>query len=94
MKLLYKPFGLVVRVIGGRAATTSFNRLWRLIDSEGQAPRATDRDSSWRQVMIASAMKGAVSGVVRGATDRAGATWFAYLTGTWPGKDSAKRKAT
>jgi hypothetical protein len=94
MKLLYKPFGLLVGVIGGRAATTSFNRLWRLVDNEGQAPKATDRESSWRQVVIASAMKGAVFGVVKAATDRAGATWFAYLTGTWPGKESDKRKAT
>ena len=93
MKLLYKPFGLLIGVLGGRAAATSFNRLWRLIDSEGQAPRATDRDSTWRQVMAASAMRGAVVGVVRAATDRAGATWFAYLTGTWPGNESARRKA-
>jgi uncharacterized protein DUF4235 len=93
MKLLYKPFGLVLGVIGGRAAATSFDRLWRLIDSEGQAPKATDRDSGWRQVVIASAMKGAVFEVVRAATNRAGATWFAYVTGTWPGEESAKQKA-
>jgi len=94
MKLLYKPFGLLVGVLGGRAAATSFNRLWRLVDNEGQAPKATDRDSSWRQVVIASAMKGAVFGVVKAATERAGATSFAYLTGSWPGKESDKRKAT
>jgi Protein of unknown function (DUF4235) len=94
MKLLYKPFGLLVGVLGGRGVATSFNRLWRLVDNEGQAPKSTDRDSSWRQVVIASAMKGAVFGVVKAATDRAGATWFAYLTGTWPGKESDKRKAT
>ena len=76
MKLVYKPFGLLMSVIGGSAAATSFNRLWRLIDSEGQAPKATDQDSSWRQVVVASAMRGAVFGVVKAATDRAGATWF------------------
>jgi hypothetical protein len=43
--------------------------------------------------VIASALKGAVFGVVKASTDRAGATWFAYLTGTWPGKESAKPKA-
>jgi hypothetical protein len=52
-----------------------------------------DRDSGWRQLMIASAMKGAVFGVVKATTDRAGATGFAYLTGTWPGNDSANQKA-
>jgi Protein of unknown function (DUF4235) len=57
MKLVYKPFGLLMSVIGGSAAATSFNRLWRLIDSEGQAPKATDQDSSWRQVVVASAMR-------------------------------------
>jgi len=93
MKLLYKPFGLLVGLIGGRAAASSFNRLWRLIDSDRPAPSATDRDSSWRHVVIASALKGAVFGVVNASTDRAGATWFAYLTGTWPGKESAKPKA-
>ena len=92
MKLLYKPFGLLVGVIGGIVAARLFKRLWGLVGSEEEAPAATDQDSSWREVMVASAMKGAVFGVVKAAADRAGATGFAEVTGTWPGKESAKPK--
>jgi hypothetical protein len=90
MKLLYKPFGLVVGLIGGLAAKRLFKRLWR-VASDDDAPNATNGDSSWGQVIIASAMKGAVFGVVKAATDRAGASGYAYLTGTWPGKESGEQ---
>jgi hypothetical protein len=91
VKLLYKPFGLIVGLMGGLAARRLFKRLWR-VASDDEAPTATNRDSSWGQVMIASAMKGAVFGVVKAATDRAGASGYAYLTGTWPGKESGEPK--
>ena len=92
MKLLYKPFGLVIGVLGGRAAGALFTRLWRGLAHENKAPNATDQNSGWPQVIIASAIKGAVFGAVKAASDRAGAAGFSYLTGTWPGKQAAKKQ--
>jgi hypothetical protein len=89
MKLLYKPFGLLVGVIGGIVAGRVFRRFWGLLGRAGEAPTATDRDSRWREVIFAAAMKGAVFGVVKATIKRAGATGYAEVTGTWPGKKSA-----
>jgi hypothetical protein len=36
-------------------------------------------------------MKGAVFGVVKATINRAGATGYAQVTGTWPGKQSTAR---
>ena len=63
MKHLYKPFGLLVGVIGGLAAATVFSRLWGAIGTDGELPSPTDRYASWREIMVASAMRGAVVGV-------------------------------
>jgi hypothetical protein len=92
MKLLYKPFGLLVSVLGGIVAGALFKRLWRAVAGESDAPDAKDRERTWREVITAAAMQGAVFGGVKALIDRAGATGFARLTGVWPGK--TKTKAT
>jgi uncharacterized protein DUF4235 len=91
MKLLYKPFGLLVSVVGGLLAGALFKRLWRAVAEEDQAPTAKDRDKTWHEVIAAAAIQGAVFGAVRAAIDRAGATVYAELTGVWPGKTRTKQ---
>jgi hypothetical protein len=90
MKLLYKPIGLLVNIFGGLVAAALFKRLWRAVADERDAPNAKDRERSWREVIAAAAMQGAVFGGVKALLDRAGATGFAQLTGVWPGKTSTK----
>jgi hypothetical protein len=90
MKLLYKPIGLVVSVLGGLLAGAVFKRLWRAVADESDAPNAKDRERGWREVIAAAAMQGAVFGGVKALIDRAGATWFARFTGVWPGKTKSK----
>jgi predicted metal-dependent enzyme (double-stranded beta helix superfamily) len=84
-KLLYKPFGLVFSVLGGIVAGAVFKRIWRVVAHEEDSPSATDRQKSWREVVLAAAAQGAVFGGVKAAIDRAGATGFARVTGIWPG---------
>src|SRR5262249_15062518 len=86
MKILYQPFGLLVSVIGGIFAGALFKRVWRAVAHEDSAPKAKDRDRTWREVIAAAAIQGAVFGGVKALTDRAGAAGFAHLTGVWPGK--------
>jgi hypothetical protein len=86
MKLIYKPFGLVVSVLGGILAGALFKRLWRTVANDREAPSAKDRDRTWREVIAAAAIQGAVFGGVKALVDRAGATGFARVTGVWPGK--------
>lgn len=86
MKLVYKPFGLLVSVLGGIVAGTLFKRLWKIAADEEEAPKAKDQDRTWREVLAAAAIQGAVFGGVKALIDRAGATSFWRLTGVWPGR--------
>jgi uncharacterized protein DUF4235 len=85
-RLIYKPFGLVVGVLGGLAARAVFKRVWSAAGHEDEAPKPTDEDKGWREVVLAAAAEGAVFGGVKALIDRAGATGFAWLTGAWPGR--------
>jgi Protein of unknown function (DUF4235) len=84
-RVLYKPIGLFVSVLGGLVAGAVFKRIWRVAADESEAPKATDERRSWREVTAAAAAQGAVYGAVKALIDRAGATGFARLTGSWPG---------
>ena len=91
MKLLYKPFGLLVSVVGGILAGALFKRVWRAVAHEDSAPKAKDRDRTWHEVIAAAAIQGALFGGVKALIDRAGATGFAHLTGVWPGKTKSRQ---
>ncbi|HKC78049.1 MAG TPA: DUF4235 domain-containing protein [Gaiellaceae bacterium] len=85
-RLIYKPFGLIVGVVGGLAARAVFKRVWSAAGHEDDAPKPTDEDKGWHEVILAAAAEGAVFGGVKALIDRAGATGFAWLTGSWPGR--------
>lgn len=88
-RVLYKPFGLFVSVLGGLVAGAIFKRLWAAAAHEEEAPQATDAQRGWSEVIAAATVQGAVFGAVKAAIDRAGATGFARLTGAWPGEDES-----
>jgi hypothetical protein len=88
MRALYRPFGLIISVLGGVLASALVSRVWRAIAHEDESPASTDRDRSWSEILISAALQGAMFGLVKAAVDRAGATGFAHATGTWPGKTS------
>jgi hypothetical protein len=84
-KLLYKPLGLSVSVIGGLVAGGLFKKLWSVVAHDDEAPRATQRDRHWKEILVAAALEGAIFGLVKAALDRAGAKGFERATGAWPG---------
>ena len=88
-RLIYKPFGLIVSVLGGIVAGMIFKRVWGAVGREDEAPKATDEAKSWSEVLVAAAAEGAVFGGVKALIDRAGATGFAHLTGAWPGRSES-----
>ena len=88
-RLIYKPFGLIVSVLGGIVAGMIFKRVWGAVGREDEAPKATDEAKSWSEVLVAAAAEGAVFGGVKALVDRAGATGFAHLTGAWPGRSES-----
>jgi hypothetical protein len=85
VKLLYKPLGLIISVLGGLIASALFNKIWALLPTRGdEAPDSTDEYATWRDVAIAATVQGAVFGVVKALLSRAGARGFQKATGTWP----------
>lgn len=94
IRLLYKPLGPAVSVLGGVLASAVFKRLWKLTARQDEAPQATDADRGWREILIAAAAQGATFGLVKAVLDRSAAEGTRKLTGTWPGggKDAAAGK--
>jgi Protein of unknown function (DUF4235) len=84
IKLLYRPLGLGFSVAGGVLAGMLFKQIWKLVAGEKDAPKATEQDRTWREVLLAAALQGAIFGVVKAVVDRGGAKGVRRLTGTWP----------
>lgn len=87
MKFLYRPLGMLLGALGGLIATAIFGQLWKAVGHDEEAPSATMRNRSWREVLLAAALQGAIFGLVKAAIDRGGATGFQKLTGKWPGDE-------
>jgi hypothetical protein len=87
IKLLYKPVSILVSVLGGMLASIVFKQIWKLAAHEDDAPKATDAERSWREILTAAALQGAVYGLVKAALDRGAATGTRRLTGFWPGEN-------
>jgi len=85
MKVLYKPVGMLVSVLGGVLAGAIFKRVWKLAAGEDEAPKATDARRGWREVLLAAALQGAIFALVKAVVDRAAAEGARKLTGVWPG---------
>ncbi len=85
-KLIYKPLGLIMSVLGGLVASAIFQRVWRLVSHRDEPPTPTQAGRSWREVLAAAALRGAIFGLVTAAVDRGGAVGFQRATGAWPGE--------
>ena len=85
MKLLYKPFGLVVGLLAGVLANVLFRKLWAVASRRDDVPTPTTKTASFGEVAAAAALQGAVMKGTRAIVDRAGAKGFEKATGTWPG---------
>jgi hypothetical protein len=85
MGVIYKPFGIILGLLGGLAGKKLFDFVWTKIDDQ-EPPEATTRDVSWPRLLGAAALQGVIFRVTRFAIDRYGAIGFNYLTGVWPGE--------
>ena len=84
-KLVYRPFGLLFSVLGGILAGAVFKQLWKVYSGEKDPPKPKESEYSWRELLPAALLQGAIFGLVKAAIDRGGARAFERLTGTWPG---------
>ncbi|WP_406258155.1 DUF4235 domain-containing protein [Streptomyces chartreusis] len=84
-KIAYKPIGMAAGALSGVLAGAVFKQLWKQLGHEEDAPDATDEHRTWREILSAAVLQGAIFAGVKAAVDRGGATATRRLTGTWPG---------
>ena len=85
MKLIYKPFGLILGIIAGLLGRRLFDFAWKKIDDQ-EPPEPTTKYAPWAKVIAAAALQGVIFRVTRVVVDRYGAIGWHYLTGSWPGE--------
>jgi xanthosine utilization system XapX-like protein len=90
MKVIYKPIGVVLGLIGGLLGKRVFDAVWKRVDEE-KPPKATTKETTIAKVVGAAAIQGVIFKVVRVVIDRAGASGWERLTGRWPGERRPKR---
>jgi hypothetical protein len=88
-KILFWPFSVIGGFIGGKIATSAFERLWGLVDDQ-ESPDPEHRAVKWPKLIAALALEGAIFRAARGAADRGARELFSRLTGSWPGEDAPK----
>jgi hypothetical protein len=86
-KMLYRPVGLVGSIVAGVIAGQVFKQTWKHAAPGDQhdAPKALESEYTFREVLIAAAVQGAIFAVVKAAMSRGGARVFERWTGEWPG---------
>jgi hypothetical protein len=82
----YELVSLVSGVLGGALAGAIFNRIWRAVSNEDEAPEPTALDRNIRVVLVAGALQGAVFGLVKAALGRITAKSYRQLTGNTPNR--------
>jgi hypothetical protein len=85
MGVIYKPFGIVLGILGGLLGKRVFNFVWEKLDAE-DPPKATTQETTWQKLLAAAAVQGMIFRTVRVVVDRYGALGWNYLTGSWPGE--------
>jgi hypothetical protein len=85
VKLLFIPFSIVGGLMAGFLGKKIFEQVWGLIDDE-EPPKPNTQLATWPKVLAAAAVEGLTFRMTRAAVERAGASGFHSLTGTWPGE--------
>jgi hypothetical protein len=66
-KLLSRLLNLALSVVIGALAGALFKQLWKLTAGEEQAPQAADPKRSWKEILPAAALQGALFATVKAA---------------------------
>jgi Protein of unknown function (DUF4235) len=91
MKAIFTPLSIVLGLIAGMVGKKVFEKAWSLVDDE-EPPRPEHREFSWRKLIVALLVEGAIFRLVKGLVDHGARTSFAKATGTWPGEESPGRQ--
>ena len=86
MKVIYKPFGLILGIVAGLAGQAALR--FRVDEDRRRGPAEGARRSRrrWSKILAAAALQGVIFKTTRVVVDRYGAQGWYYLTGAWPGE--------
>src|SRR3954452_24395864 len=84
MKVIYKPFGIILGILAGLVSKKLFEVVWGLFDKE-EPPKPTTLEASWPKILGAAGVQGVTFKVTRAAVDRGGANGVDHLFGIRPG---------
>jgi uncharacterized membrane protein len=84
-KVVYRPIGLIGSLVASSIAATLFQVIWKKVTKADDAPTAMQSEYRLREILVASAVRGAIVAVVKALVSRGGARGFTKLTGAWPG---------
>jgi len=87
VKVSYKAVDLIASTIGGLLVGLIFNRAWSAIEQEDSAPKPTDEQRDFREILLAAALQGAIFALIKAAIARGIARGTRRLTGIWPGDE-------
>jgi hypothetical protein len=74
-------------MLSGMLAHLTFTTVWKIIGRGDDAPKPTDEQQGWGEILLAATLQGAIFAVVKAAVDRGAAEAMLKLTGTWPGDE-------
>ena len=83
-RLLYRALSLGLSVVTGVLAGAVFKRLWKLIAGEEEAPQAADPERTWKEILAAAALQGALFALVKAAVERGAVQGGRKLTRSAP----------
>jgi len=84
MKLLFKPFALVLGILAARVSNAVFHRIWGAVDGDPPPDPKVREDAGGRAVAAAALQAGVAAGTAT-AINRYGMHVFEHLFGRWPG---------
>jgi hypothetical protein len=85
-KILFIPFSVIGGILAGIVGKKAFEALWGLIDEE-EAPDPKHREISFKKLVPALLLQGAIFRAVRGLFDYGARQAFSRITGSWPGEE-------
>ena len=89
-KMVYKPVDLVAGLLASLLASLIFRRVWSVIEHGDDAPKPTDRQRGWMEILLAAGLYGTIFALIKAVMDRGAAEGTRKLTGTWPGNEGQR----
>ena len=85
-KILFVPFSVFGGLLAGLIGKKIFEGVWSIFDDE-EAPDPKHRKISWRKLIAALVLEGAIFRAVRGVFDHGARVVFSRFTRSWPGEE-------